>query len=409
LDEHQWYPPIFPLMLAMLPMAIFDKWNRGVALVIDLLRMMLLIGVAYWQSDGDPMVILIAGLLYATTPILVSYNIQLNPRGLAALMLDGVLILLLLLFDFHASAWMWVLVLALSSLILLTHKMTTQLFWFIMLGTAVIYRRWEPVALIPASIATALLLSWGFYWKVLRAHWDIVAFWSRNWRWIGADPLRESPIYGDGRYERPEKLHRSGIRGFFWHLFVLFGFNPAAWIACLLVYERLWLASPVLIFPTELLVWLLLPVMFACLTTFVPSLKCLGAGYLYVYNTAIQCSLLLGLAFRNTRIPQWSTPFVLLALALNVLALGVFYVQFSRNKRGRVHADLSVMLEKLRSLPSGVVMCFPMNWYEVVAYETKMPVLWGAHGYGFRQIEPVFPRLLIPIREVIERYKVRYV
>jgi hypothetical protein len=408
LDEHQWYPPIFPLVLATLPTALFDKWDRGVAMAIDLLRMILLIGVAYWQSSGNTTVIVIAGLVYATTPILVSYNIQLNPRGLAALMLEAVLILLLLLFDLHAPAWLWLVVVVLSSFILLTHKMTTQLFWFMMLGTAVVYRRWEALVLIPASIATALLLSGGFYWKVLRAHWDIVAFWNRNWRWIGADPLRESPIYGDGSYERPEKLHRTGLRGFLWHLSVLFGFNPAAWIACLLVYERLWLSSPVLIFPTQLLVWLLLPCMFACLTTFVPSLKCFGAGYLYVYNTALQASLLLALAFQYTKIPHLSTPFVLLALALNVIALAIFYVQFYRNKRGRVHADLSVMLDKLRTLPLGVVMCLPMNWYEVVAYKTKMPVLWGAHGYGFKRIEPTFPRLLIPIGEVFDRYKVRY-
>jgi hypothetical protein len=408
LDEHQWYPPVFPLLLAGLPPRVFDRFDILVAIVIDLVRMLMLLGFAYWQSSGNPKVIAIAGLIYATIPIQISYNMQLNPRGLGALLLEAVLMLLLWISDLSGPGWVWIPVVFLSGFILLTHKMTTQLFWFMVLGTALIYRWWALLLLIPGSIAAAMIISGGFYAKVLRAHWDIVSFWNRNWRWIGADLLRESPVYGDGQYERPEKLHPSGVKGVFWQLSVLFGFNPSAWIGCLLVYERLWLQSPVLIFPTQLLVWLLLPCILACLTTFVPILKCLGAGYLYVYNTSLLTAILLALAFEHTRLPAFSTPLVIGALALNIAALLAYYAQFYRNKRGRVHSGLGEMLLKLQALPRGVVMCVPANWYEVVAYKTKMPVLWGAHGYGFKHVEPTFPRLLIPIRDVLARYNVRY-
>jgi hypothetical protein len=407
LDEHQWYPPVFPLLLAFLPPALFDGWNRAVAISIDLLRMTLLLAVAYWQSNGNPLVVALAGLVYATTPIQISYNIQLNPRGLAALMLDVLLILLLVQMVAHGPWWIWAAIVLLSGIILLTHKMTTQLFWFIVLGTAGIYRHWWLLLLIPASAVSAMILSRGFYWKVLRAHWDIVSFWHRNWPWIGADLIRESPIYGDGTYERPEKLHQAGWRGFFWHWTMLLGFSPAAWIACLLTYERL-TGSPFLIYPTPLLVWLLLPCLFALLTTFVKPLKCLGAGYLYVYNTSMLASLLLALTFQYTRAPRLSTPFVGIALTLNVVGVLAYYRQFMRSKRGRVHEGLEQMMEVLREMPRGVVMCVPANWYEVVAYKTGQPVLWGAHGYGFRNIEPLFPRFLIPIGEILERYHVCY-
>jgi hypothetical protein len=55
-----------------------------------------------------------------------------------------------------------------------------------------------------------------------------------------------------------------------------------------------------------------------------------------------------------------------------------------------------------------VVMCVPTTWSEVVAYKSNQPVLWGAHGYGFHRVEPTFPRLLLPIKEIIRRYDVRY-
>jgi hypothetical protein len=257
-------------------------------------------------------------------------------------------------------------------------------------------------------MTAALVLSGGFYAKVLKAHHDIVSFWNRNWRWIGADQIRESPIYGDGRYERPEKLHRTGLRGFLWQCFVLFGFNPAAWISCLLAYERIFTTSALLIYPTPFLVWLLLPCLFACLTTFVRPLKCLGAGYLYVYNTSLLSSLILALTYEFTRVPRLSAALVGLALLLNVAGLLVYYRQFLTSKRSRVDEGLNEMVELLRERPRGTVMCMPIQWSEVVAYRTPQPVLWGGHGYGFRRLEPIWPRLLMPIRDVVRRYDVRY-
>jgi hypothetical protein len=318
------------------------------------------------------------------------------------------LILLLILLDPGGPWWIWACIVLLSGLILLTHKMTTQLFWFLILGTALIYRNWHLLLLLPMSIASALVLSRGFYWNVLRAHWDIVSFWNRNWQWIGADLIRESPIYGDGRHERPEKLHRKGLFGVVQRFAMLFGFNPSAWIGCLLVYERVWLASPVLFFPTYLLVWLLLCCAFACLTTFVRWFKCLGAGYLYLYNASLITSLLLAVAFKQTLVPELSKPFILGALAANALGIVAYYVHFYRNKRGRVHEGLEHLVEQLRGMPRGVVMCIPANWYEVIAYKTGQPVLWGAHGYGFKKVEPTFPRFLIPVSEILRRYNVRY-
>jgi hypothetical protein len=398
---------VFPLLLARLPASVFERWDRVVAIVVDVLRLGMLLGVAAWQSDGNIVVVGLAGVLYATTPIQVFYNIQLNPRGLGALMLDGVLMLLLVQIDAAGPWWVWAAIVIISGVMLLTHKMTTQVFWFIVLGTGIIYRDWRILSLLPLSLIAALIESRGFYVKVARAHWDIIKFWNRHWRWIGADIIRESPVYGDGSYERREKLHRSGWRGVVWHWFILLGFNPAAWIACLLTYERL-VGDPYLVYPTPLLVWLLLPCLLAVLTTFVPSLKCLGAGYLYVYNTSFVASLLLALTFQFTRAPRVSTPLVALALALNIVGTLLYYRQFARNKRARVDEGLEQMIAMLRDTPRGVVMCIPPHWCEVVAYKTGQPVLWGAHGYGFRNMEPTWPRLLQPIRDILVRYRVRY-
>lgn len=408
LDEAQWYPPLFPLLMAQLPAGIFDRWNHQIAILIDLCRMMLLLAAVSWLSDGSPGVLLVAGLIYATTPIQTSYNIQLNPRGLAALMLDALLLTVLWAF-YDPNPWpAWLLAAALGAAILLTHKMTSQLFWFVAVGTGIIYQRWQIVALIPASMLLALLVSRGFYWKVLIAHWDIVTFWNRHWRWIGADPIRESPVYGDGQYQRPQKLHKPGLRGLTWHAVILLGFNPAAWLGCTLAYERIFMQSPFLIYPTYLLVWLLLPCLFAVLTSLVPRLKCLGAGYLYIYNTSLMCSMLFALTFRYTLNPGFSAALTVTAIAINMAGLVVYYRELLGNKRTRIDETLDRLIDELGRRPHGVVMCLPSNWHEVVAYRTGHRVLWGAHGYGFRNLEPLWPRLMVSLKTVIERYQVRY-
>src|SRR5262249_8484824 len=88
--------------------------------------------------------------------------------------------------------------------------------------------------------------------------------------------------------------------------------------------------------------------------------------------------------------------------------LAVYVRHFRRNPRQRVHEELNYLMDALKALPRGVVMCVPANWYEVVAYKSGHPVLWGGHGYGFRKLEPTFPRLLLPLAAMIQRYDIRY-
>ena len=67
------------------------------------------------------------------------------------------------------------------------------------------------------------------------------------------------------------------------------------------------------------------------------------------------------------------------------------------------------VLNHLKKLPNGVVWCFPAHWHDLVAYKTNKTVLSGAHGFGFKILQPLWPRLLIPISDVITKYQVQYI
>jgi hypothetical protein len=406
LDVAQWYPPTFPLLLSLLPATLFDRFSHMIAILIDLARATSLMAMVYSLTSGDAMAVGIAGGVYALTPLLISYNVQLNPRGLGAILLDLVFFSATLLFFFKAPPWLWWVLVPASGLLLLTHKMTTQLFWFLCIVGG-IFLDWRVAALIPLSIAVALVFSLGFYWKVLVAHWDIVSFWYRNWPWLGANPVLESPIYGSPAYQTPRKMHQGGLLGTAKHLFSQCAYNPFAWLLLGVLILNPLLPIHLEGFPLYITGGLALTLLFALGTALLPPIRCLGAGHLYLYNAAFGSSLVWALLYHKNA--QQIAPFLLIGAAASIVAIARFYWHVKQSPTLKVDSDFQAALDFLSSQPRAAVICVPPQWYDVVAYKTGFPVLYGGHGYGFKQLEPTYPRLLVPLLDLIEEFDSRYI
>lgn len=408
LDEQQWYPPLFPLLVSRLPQTFFERYSWLIANAIDLARMILAMVFVFFISGGRTTPTLAAGVVYAMTPILISYNVQLNPRGLGALFLDVVIALLILVIWHSAPWWIWIFIVFFSGLILLTHKMTTQLFWFLCLGVGALKADWRQPLLIPISIIAALILSRGFYIKVLRAHWDIVRFWKRNWPWLSSHSVRESPIYGLPGYETPTKYFASGFKGFFRRMLYIIGFNP--WVWSLLIAAHFMLGPNTRLTPEDIWMirWLTSILLFVLLTTFVPFLRCLGNGHLYLYNSSFPAALLAGMIWGGLKHDTLVNLIASITLFLCIFGIAFYLLMLFKSKTLKIDKYMDEALRHLKLLPNGVTMCFPQHWHDVVSYKAAKPVLFGGHGYGFKLLESVFPRLTKPISELINKYKVKY-
>lgn len=404
LDKAQWYPPLFPWLLIRLPDGWLERNSWWLAIVIDLARMALLVVGVIWIA-GNWNAAILAALVYALTPIVITYNTQLNPRGLGAFFLDLIALLVIAIYLGMLPFWAWLIVSVLAGLLLLTHKMSTQLFWFICVAIAAFTGAWKLVLLVPVSIAMAYALSGGFYAKVLRAHWDIVTFWHRNWPWLQAHPVKESPIYGESSFQSPGKLHQSGWGGFLRHCKYLLAYSPVVWLSFILI---LWGLRGSHLDPlTAILeVWVVAVVLFALMTTFVPSLKCLGSGYLYMYNGAFPAAILLGMITTEGQMLARSA--FVLTLVLGVGGIAAYLHQLRSSRENLADAQFDALLAYLKSADDGVVMCLPAQPYDSIAYRTGKRVLWGGHGYGFTRLEVVFPRLMKPMAEILADYGVRY-
>lgn len=407
LDDKQWTPPGFLLLMAWLPRVVFDRYSSLFAVGIDLLRLMLVMYAA-WHFTGSDTAMLVTGVVYSLTPLLVTYNLQLNPRGLAALLLDGILLVIAAQLFLDGSPWLWLAITPALAALLLTHKMTTQLFWFLSLASAVVVLDARLLLLVPFSIAMALLFSAGYYRYVLMAHADIVTFWYSNWRWSGSNPVLESPLYGEPGYESPSKYYRSGAKAWFRRLAFVIGFSP--WMPLAIGVILLALIAGYQPGPVEwiLFAWTSLVLTLALAATLVPALRCIGQGYLYGYNGAFPAALLLGLTWVSLGDTWYWRAALAAGLLASISGLVTFFRAMLASRTLRIDDNLQKAIRHLAGLPEGVVMCLPQHWHDAVAYQADKPVLFGGHGYGFRLIQPLFPRFLVPVEELITRHRVAY-
>jgi len=275
--------------------------------------------------------------------------------------------------------------------------------------SGIVFLDWRLMMLMPVSVLSALILSRGFYLRVLRHHWDFVKFWNKNWKWMSAHQILESPIYGTPGYETPNKYFRPGLSGLAHRLRFILGFNPLGWT---IFIASLWVYGPYTNLTAEdlwMIQWLGFVLLFIVLTTFLPFMRCLGNGYLYNYNAALPACLLTAMIWGGLKHDQVVN--VILSLTLLACMLGIaFYLwTLKRSKTAKVDAEMDFVIKHLQDLPQGAVMCFPNHWHDLVAYKTKKNVLSGGHGFGLKLLEPIWPRLLRPISEIIEEYGVQYI
>jgi len=397
LEVGQWYPPAFPLMLSILPTRWLQGYGRLIPPIVDSLHVGL-VGYAGTMLTGNQLTGMIAMGIYAITPLAISYNYQLNPRGIGALALSAQFLGVYAFLTEGAFEWA-LLVVCLGAFTCVLHKMTTQM----MVVGLVAVSAWSgsllAAVLVPTIGLAAIALSGGFYTKVLHAHYDIVTFWNRNRDLLNAHQFDASNLYHRD-CDNEALLHRPGIAGIVKHLRSFVIANPFILVVPFVVES-----VPDQPWSRFCFVWLATVYAWGFLTAFVPQLRCLGAGVFYSYNAALPLAILLGGAILSNALSVWAT------LAASVLSLVVVARESTkkRSEAGGIDEQLLTLLDHIRTLPNGNIYCIPFSLAEVTVYQTRMPVSWGGHGYGLRVLEPYFPVMQITLEEAFDRCEATYV
>ena len=403
--EDQWYPPLFAGLLALIPLKRLERHGGKIAQLIDFFQGFLIF-FAVLSVSGSVIIAFLSGFSYMVAFFPLTYNNQLQPRGLANFLLT--LAIIGLWFYIDAASWtVWAGILVISVLLLFLHKMTAQMWVVYLLGIGIWSKDWSIPLLLPASMALALLVSKGFYFKMLKAHWDIVSFWHANMEYLGSHQYYESPRYKKKDFVSTA-LHSRGVGQLKAKLLNLIENNVFIILLPVLLF-----AAPLRQNGLEsfLLCWLGLTYLWAFLTTFVPHFTALGSGVYYLYQTFLPLFLLATLRIQTMTVPQqW---WLLILWSIGIFLSGALWEYHCRStaisKGYTTQKDLWKVLDYLKVQPGDGVFCIPLVLSDITAYWTRKKVFWGGHSYGFnRLLKPYFPIMREDVVETLRKKHLNY-
>jgi hypothetical protein len=416
-DPTESYPPVFPLFLAALPPRLLRRYFWLVSPLIDTLHLLLLYVLSYRLTESL-LAAGVAGLIYAVTPQLISETRNLNGRAFASLLQTVAMLVLLRsilplpgitarLFGPNELG-LWLLSVVLIALLYTTHTSTTIAFIVSTFVLTVVFG--EPRFLLAGllGLPAAIVISGGYYLRVLINHVHAARFWIRNVQLTRAHQVADSPVLcttnGTASTQRARGLYRRELRSIAWLGVRLVGENP--FILAMLVLQ-----PPQEEWGGHMYWWAAAILAWAVMTTFVPPLRILGPGFHYMkasvfpsaYALAVWVNIQEGLSFARAT--------VLVCLIASFAALAYFYRVMARRETehtAQTPPDLAEAAAYLKELPGRAVLVLPTMYADFVAYAARKAVVWGGHSGDLRKLEEFFPVIRRPLEYFFERYAVDY-
>lgn len=397
----QWYPPLLTRLLSWLPQRSLERWQWLISPFIDTAQLAITYAVTY-ALTGHVAAAVVAGLVYATFPLLVTQHSTLNSRALGSICLT---LTMLALWRWSASGgWWWAVAVTAGGVVVLhAHKLATQQLLFLLVGLAMLRADWRYAGWLVAIGAAALVVSRGRYRKILRGHLEILRFWRRQLPWLGAHLIYDSSLHRDP-VKSSAKRGVSGLRGS--RIFSLLAYAHGAMVAGVVGSAVWWsrgAADPFLIG------WALIGFATVAVISWLQPVRFLGEGFRYAMYLACPASILIG---------QWAiSPALPVALRMGivvaVVAVGCavsLFLQGAQRHSALAAADggFNEAVEWLRAAPRDGVICLPATRADAVAYRARKRVLWGAHSSGYDRLVEFFPVLRRPLDELAARYRTSY-
>lgn len=393
--DEQYYPPGFAVFLSIFNVRFLEKnGSYIIPLLIDIFCLFLTLGFCKnFLSYPD---LLIVVCLYISAPILIVYNTQLTSRGLGNLFF--MCSMLGLITYINHNEFFIPLVISSSiffALMYLTHKMTTQycLFLFLLLifsGLNYESKIYILFTMLLGGAISIFIVGYDFSKMQLKTHLEIIAFWNRNWKNIGSHQFKDSKYYFQNNEIVSSKYHKLNLRGYINYLKIIFSYLPSLVLA---PYSILFFDIP-----EWLKIWLFSSIIISFGTMFIPRLRCLGGGHLYLFNTVVPVAVSWTFGSNNDEEKFLFLFVIFISFLINLIAL------YRRKTRKVDDVEDMNLIKYINTHKKKNIGVFPTNFAERVAYETDHNILWGAHGYSFLDVEPTWPVAKMTMTNMYHKY-----
>lgn len=406
--EEQWYPPLFTLLLCLIPEKVLHKYHWLLNPIIDCIHALLLMAVVFFITD-DIWCTLIAGIFYSTSPALIVESTSMNVRPLTSILFSSCLLFLYVSLSSKSMIFMIVTIL-LCGLLMLTHKLSIQGIVPILMLLSIMYKTAVPLILFIVSVLVVYILTGGFYKKILRGHIDILKFWRRNLHNLGAHQWYDSSLYA--KPHTSTLMYKKGITGILKLVKIIGGYNPLIILLVLIIFLDPRFVFTNTTFARFCFLWITGIYAVVCVTVFIPMLRFLGEGWKYIKYAVFPSSVFIALwCVMRLYTMTWYT--VSLIGCFAIISSGMSIVLIVRMRKsltmGQINQSFMEMLEFIRENNIDRIMCVPTHLCDAVVYYCDKKVLWGTHNSNYETVEEFFPVIKKPVEYFIQTYQLQAV
>jgi hypothetical protein len=411
-DTKESYPAVFPLFLATLSPTWLRSYFWLISPIIDAIQLLLLYLLAFRLTDSV-LAAATAGLIYAVTPQLISETRNLNGRAFASLLQTITMLVLMrsvipsngpsATLGGEGDYGLWIVGVLLAGVLYNTHTSTTIA--FLVSVATLTFVLGEPRFLLAglAGLPVAIVISGGYYLRVIMNHLHGARFWIRNVQYTRAHQIEDSPVIST---RDPSGKARGLYRSWLSLAVRVLGENP-------FILPMLVTPIPNNVWAAHMYWWAVAILVWSILTTFGGPLRILGPGFHYMKTSVFPTAYALSV---TVNIQEGALSTVGLALVISLIASFAALAYFYRLMAGRetehtaqTPPDLAEAANYLRRLPGKRVLVLPSMYADFVAFNAEKAVVWGGHSGNLSKFEEFYPVLKKPLAYFVQRYQVDYV
>lgn len=394
------YPPMFILILSRFPFTFVEKYEFLFSPFFDALHIALIFFIAYFIT-GSLAIALITQGLYVLTPIIVLENSSATPRSLGYTLFTIVFVSLFF-FTVNGNYLLFATALSSGTLIFLSHRFTTQGFLFFAIFFTVFEVNFLYVGVFILSFILAVVISRGFYLKVLRGHIGNLVFWYKNIEYRFAHQVK-----GNWKEHKTQdfifRLYNQFLK---FPPFVLTITNP--WT--LPVFYLFLFGFPATPLLQKFVWWVIISYILAIVTIWIPRLRFLGEGQRYLELSAFPAAFLsakLLIDLLQTQVGHF------VMVYYTAIGIAAFITTVIIQRKGIIKDTLRSVTPSMKKMfvflkvlwPRPRLLCIPHQVTTSTIYHTGCRVFVNADYTNIEKISEVYPYLRKPVRKIMEKYK----
>lgn len=394
------YPPAFIFILSKFPINLVEKYEFLFSPFFDAIHLILIFFISLFLINNLA-IALVTQVLYMLTPIIILENSSATPRSLGYTLFT-IVFMLMFLFSLTLNYNFLLFAVFFGALIFLSHRFTAQGFFFFSIFFSIIEKNFVYFGTFVFSMVLAIILSNGFYLRVLKGHIGNLIFWKNNIQYRFFHQI-------NGSYKEHKtkdfifKLYNQFLK---FPPFVFTIANP--WT--LPVFYIIFFSFPSDPITQKLLWWVIFSYILAMATTLVPSFRFLGEAQRYL-ELSVFPSALLSAMFLFSMLNTNSSR-IMLSLYIIVGFIAAFTIIFIQRKAiikdtlRTVTPQMEEMFWYLKSLKvKPRLLCIPHQITTNTIYHSDCPVFVNADYADIGRISDVYPYLKKPINSIMKEYK----